>query len=80
MSRSDMTTNVWLVGGATLCRSVLGLGLVDRIVLAIAPVTLGDGLVLFGVGGPERRWRLKNVVAYKTGFVELSYEAGSTDA
>lgn len=72
--------SVWLVGGATLCRSFLDLGLVDRMILSIAPVMLGDGLRLFGDGGTERRWRLTDLVAYRTGFVELSYEIDSADA
>ena len=38
-----------------------------------APVTLGDGVHLFGNSGIEQRWHLKNVVAYKNGFVDLSY-------
>ena len=65
--------NIWLVGGAVLCQSFLRLGLVDEIRLMVAPVTLGDGLHLFGDSGIEQRWRLKNVVAYKNGYVELSY-------
>jgi dihydrofolate reductase len=65
--------NIWLVGGAMLCQSFLRLGLVDEIRLMVAPVTLGDGLQLFGDSGIEQRWRLKNVVAYKNGYVELSY-------
>jgi dihydrofolate reductase len=65
--------NIWLVGGATLCQAFLRLGLVDEIRMPIAPVLLGDGLRLFGDSGAEQRWHLKNVVAYKTGFVELSY-------
>ena len=65
--------NIWLVGGAVLGRSFLDLGLVDEIRLMVAPVTLGDGLRLFGNSGSERKWRLKNVVAYRNGFVELSY-------
>jgi len=65
--------NIWLVGGAALCQNFLSLGLVDEIRLMIAPVLLGDGLRLFGNSGAESRWRLKSVVAYKTGFVELSY-------
>ncbi|HEX4003392.1 MAG TPA: dihydrofolate reductase family protein [Candidatus Acidoferrales bacterium] len=69
--------NVWLVGGAILCQQFLKLGLVDDIRLMIAPVLLGDGLRLFGGANPQSRWRLKNVVAYKTGFVELSYGAAS---
>jgi dihydrofolate reductase len=65
--------NIWLVGGARLSQSFLRLGLVDEIRLMIAPVTLGDGLHLFGDSGTEQKWHLKNVVAYRNGFVELSY-------
>ena len=38
---------------------------------------LGGGLRLFDQAGSEQRWVLKDVVAYKTGFVELSYEIDS---
>lgn len=69
--------NIWLVGGAMLCRRFLELGLVDEIKLTIAPVLLGEGLRLFGGTLTEDRWNLKNVVAYKNGFVELSYSAPS---
>ena len=65
--------NIWLVGGALLCRSFLRLGLVDEIRLSIAPVLLGGGLRLFDDSSTETRWRLKDAVAYKTGFVELQY-------
>jgi dihydrofolate reductase len=67
--------NIWLVGGALLCQRFLELGLVDEIRLTIAPVLLGDGLRLFGGLATEQRWDLKNVVAYRNGFVELSYAA-----
>ncbi len=65
--------NIWLVGGAMLGQSFLRLGLVDEINLMIAPATLGNGLHLFGDSGTEQRWNLKNVVAYKNGYVELAY-------
>jgi dihydrofolate reductase len=67
--------NIWLVGGAMLCQRFLDLGLVDEIILTVAPVLLGEGLRLFGGSPTEQRWNLKNVVAYKNGFVELSYSA-----
>jgi dihydrofolate reductase len=70
--------NIWLVGGAMLCQRFLELGLVDEIRLTIAPVLLGGGLRLFAGSLPEARWDLKNVVAYKNGFVELSYSALTT--
>src|SRR5215831_1623156 len=72
--------NIWLVGGAMLCQRFLELDLVDEIKLTIAPVLLGDGLRLFGGSLPEQRWNLKNVVAYKNGFVELSYSAPTAGA
>jgi dihydrofolate reductase len=69
--------NIWLVGGAMLCQRFLELGLVDEIRLTIAPVLLGDGLRLFGGLPAEEQWNLKNVVAYKNGFVDLSYTASA---
>ncbi len=65
--------SIWLVGGAMLCQSFLRLDLVDEIRLAVMPVLLGDGLRLFGHSSTERRWRLKDVIAFKTGIVELAY-------
>ena len=69
--------NIWLVGGAVLAQNFLALGLVDEIRLTIAPVLLGDGLRLFGDSLKETRWDLKNVAAYKNGFVELTYAASA---
>jgi dihydrofolate reductase len=69
--------NIWLVGGAMLSQRFLELGLVDEIKLTIALVLLGAGLRLFGNSQQEKRWNLKNVVAYKNGLVELSYAAPS---
>ncbi len=65
--------NIWLVGGALLCQSFLRLGLVDEMRLAVVPVLLGDGLRLFENSGAETRWRLQDLVAYKSGYVELCY-------
>jgi len=39
---------------------------------------LGEGLRLFGGSLTEERWNLKDVVAYKNGFVELSFSAPTT--
>ena len=67
--------NIWLVGGAVLCQRFLSLSLVDEIRLTIAPVLLGEGLRLFGDLLTEQSWDLKNAVAYKNGFVALTYAA-----
>ena len=67
--------DIWLVGGAIASQRFLSLGLVDEIKLTVAPVLLGDGLRLFADSEAETRWTLKNVAAYRNGFVELSYAA-----
>ena len=72
--------NIWLVGGAILCQRFLELGLVDEIRLTIAPVLLGDGLRLFGGLPSEQHWDLTNAVAYKNGFVALTYARPSRAA
>lgn len=65
--------NIWLVGGAILSQQFLDLGLVDEIRLTLTPVLLGDGFRLFGELTAEKHWELKNVTAFKNGFVELHY-------
>lgn len=69
--------NIWLVGGAILCQRFLELGLVDEIKLTVAPILLSEGLPLFGGPVQQENWTLKNVVAYKNGFVELSYSVAT---
>jgi dihydrofolate reductase len=65
--------NIWLVGGAILAQRFLELALVDEIQLTIAPVLLGDGVRLFGSLPADKMLELKNAVAYKNGFVALTY-------
>ena len=65
--------NIWLVGGAATGQAFLQLDLVDEIRLTIAPVLLGQGLRLFSDSAAETKWRLKDMAAYKNGFVELAY-------
>jgi len=72
-------SNIWLVGGAMLGQSFLRLDLVDEIRLTIAPVLLGEGLRLFSDSGGETKWRLRDVVAYKNGFVAVAYARPSAN-
>jgi dihydrofolate reductase len=66
--------NIWLFGGGELFRSLLGLGLVDAIEVAIIPVVLGGGLPM--LPSPATRAKLtltKQRVYEKTGTVLLNY-------
>jgi dihydrofolate reductase len=66
---------IWLFGGGSLFKSLLDLGLVDRVQVGLVPVVLGSGLPF--VEHPAQRARLKLLehrVYSKTGTVLLDYE------
>jgi len=65
--------NIWVVGGANLVRDFFRLNLVDEIRHSILPIILGDGTPFYDRIGLEQALHLKNVIAYKSGMVELCY-------
>ncbi|MCA9244570.1 MAG: dihydrofolate reductase [Phycisphaerales bacterium] len=65
--------NIWVVGGPTLVRDFLRMGLADEVRVTIAPVIIGGGLPFFDRTEVESALHLKDVTAYKSGMVELSY-------
>jgi dihydrofolate reductase len=67
--------DIWLWGGGELFRSVLELGLVDQLEVAIIPVLLGDGLPLLPKTGSRARLELTDQRLYKkTGTMMLHYQ------
>ncbi len=73
--RSQSGKDIWLFGGGSLFRSLLELGLVDTVEVAIIPVLLGGGVQF--LPEPAARSKLKLVrhrVYEKTGTVSLEYE------
>jgi dihydrofolate reductase len=50
--------NLVVQGSSTLYPQLLARGLLDRLVLITAPVTLGNGKRLFGEGTPPRTFKL----------------------
>lgn len=66
--------SVWLAGGAMLAREFIRLKLADEIRMSVLPIILGDGVLFFDNIGQEQALHLKDVVAYKSGMIELSYE------
>ena len=67
--------DIWLFGGGELFRSMLDLGLVDAIQLAVVPVLLGGGIPLLPAPAPKTSLTLVAQRLYpKTGTVLLDYE------
>ena len=65
--------NIWLFGGASLTSSLLNLGLVDELSLAVHPIILGKGKPLFHDIKNRLPLRLTDTKSYSTGLVMLSY-------
>ena len=66
--------DIWLFGGGSLFRSLLGMGLVDTVEVAIIPVLLGGGVPLLPDPADRAKLKLtKHRVYEKTGTVALEY-------
>ena len=69
--------DIWLFGGGSLFRSLLDLGLVDKVELAVIPVLLGGGLPMLPHPATQTKLKLVSHRIYeKTGTVWLEYALG----
>ena len=62
-------------GSSTLYPQMMARGLIDRLVLMIAPVVLGDGKRLFGEGTPAGAFKLVEQRTTPGGFIMATYDA-----
>ncbi len=65
--------DIWLFGGGSLFRSLLEMGLVDTVEVAIIPVLLGGGIPLLLSPAPQTKLKLTGHRVFKTGIVLLEY-------
>ncbi len=65
--------DIWLFGGAGLTTSLINLGLVDELSLAIHPILLGGGKPLFNNIINRVELNLLDTKTYSTGLVALTY-------
>ena len=66
--------NVWVVGGGELAGQFHDHGLLDELIIQVAPVTLGGGAPLLPRAITMPPLRLVSVATYGEVFVELRYE------
>lgn len=71
--KSEPGKDIWLFGGAELTSSLLNLGLVDEIGLAVHPIILGSGKPLFNKVTGRIHLKLVDTKTYSTGLVYLTY-------
>jgi|APSaa5957512535_1039671.scaffolds.fasta_scaffold57349_2 dihydrofolate reductase len=66
--------NIWLVGGSVVVKDFIQQNLANEIVITFAPYLLGNGTPFFDLLETERALHLKDVTAFKNGYVEMTYE------
>ena len=66
--------DIWLFGGASLTHSLMTLGLVDELLLAVHPLLLGSGKSLFSAFDQRIPLKLLDTKTYSTGLVSLRYQ------
>jgi dihydrofolate reductase len=78
MVQAAQGKNVWLVGGGELVGQFYDQGLLDEIILGVAPVTLGGGAPLLPRRITTPTLRLVDVKQYGDVFVTLRYAVPSS--
>ena len=74
--KKEKGKDIWLFGGAGLTTSLLNLGLVDELSLAVHPILLGSGKPLFSNINKRIHLKLADTKTYTTGLVSLTYHLG----
>jgi dihydrofolate reductase len=64
---------IWLFGGGSLFRTLLGAKQVDLVEVLVVPVLLGGGIPLLEAGAPSTRLALEQVERYPSGLLNLRY-------
>jgi dihydrofolate reductase len=71
--RAAAGRQIWLFGGGSLFRSLLGAKQVDLVEVLVVPVLLGGGIPLLETGAPLTRLALEQVERYPSGLLNLRY-------
>jgi dihydrofolate reductase len=71
--REQSSTDVYLCGGGVFAGWLLDHGLIDQLKLKVNPITLGNGIRLFGDSTTQTRWKLMQTETYDEGMQILTY-------
>src|SRR5215203_3547312 len=74
--KKEKGKDIWLFGGARLTTSLMNLGLIDELSLAVYPVLLGGGKPLFNNVKDKIYLTLLDARTFLTGVVSLTYSFG----
>ena len=66
--------DIWLVGGGEINALLLQHGLIDRIILTLMPLTLGEGIPLFAPHTAQNRFELVETWPFSNSVIHLTWQ------
>ena len=67
--------NIWLVGGSEIVKEFLKNNLIDKFIITVIPIVLGEGISLFQEGCGEHNLKLQEIKTFDSGVVQLFYQS-----
>ena len=71
--KSESGKNIYCDGGAEVINELLKLDLIDKFIISVIPVLLGNGTRLFKDGRPEQALEFMIAKTFETGLTQLHY-------
>ncbi|MFX1275043.1 MAG: dihydrofolate reductase family protein [Promethearchaeota archaeon] len=65
--------NIWLIGGSKIIEPLIQNGLIDKYIISIHPLILGDGILLFSMKSKQINLKLEKCESFDSGLVQLTY-------
>jgi dihydrofolate reductase len=70
--KQETGDDIWLIGGGQINKILLNNDLIDKMILTIIPMTLGEGIPLFHGKYKEVKFKLETSKSYQSGIVQLT--------
>ena len=72
--KKNKGSDIWLIGGGQINTLLLKNNLIDKIILTIVPIILGNGIPLFPENLKETKFHLTSSRSFNNGFVQHVYD------
>jgi dihydrofolate reductase len=72
--KSNSKTDIYLCGGGDFAGWLLDHDLIDQLKIKLNPITLGEGIRLFGNSSTNKKWKMIEKESFDDGLQILTYE------
>ena len=65
---------IWICGGGQLAGTLLDAGLIDKLILKVNPLLIGEGIPLFGSSQKKVHLKLEDLKTFDSGILVPAYK------